>query len=70
MWSHAAQALGYRTAVLDPDAQSPAGLVSHVHVCADYLDPAALAEMAAQCKAITTKTIHRGFNHGECDRSS
>jgi 5-(carboxyamino)imidazole ribonucleotide synthase len=55
MWSHAAQALGYRTAVLDPDAQSPAGLVSHVHVCADYLDPAALAEMAAQCQAITTE---------------
>ena len=55
MWSHAAQALGYRTAVLDPDAHSPAGLVSHVHVCADYLDPQALAQMAAQCQAITTE---------------
>ena len=55
MWSHAAQALGYRTAVLDPDVHSPAGLVSHVHVCADYLDPAALAEMAGQCQAITTE---------------
>ena len=29
MWAHAAQRMGYNTAVLDPDAQSPAGLVSH-----------------------------------------
>ena len=55
MWSHAAQALGYRTAVLDPDPHSPAGLVSHVHVCTDYLDAAGLAQMAAQCNAITTE---------------
>ena len=55
MWSHAAQAMGFRTAVLDPDPHSPAGLISHVHVCADYLDPAALAHMAAQCQAITTE---------------
>ena len=55
MWSHAAQALGFRTAVLDPDVHSPAGLVSHLHVCADYLDPGALAQMAAQCQAITTE---------------
>ena len=55
MWSHAAQALGFRTAVLDPDPHSPAGLVSHVHVCTDYLDAAGLAQMAAQCQAITTE---------------
>jgi 5-(carboxyamino)imidazole ribonucleotide synthase len=55
MWIHAAQALGYRTAVLDPDPHSPAGLISHVHVCADYLDPTGLANMAAQCQAITTE---------------
>ena len=55
MWSHAAQALGYRTAVLDPDPHSPAGLVSHVHVCTDYLDATGLAQMAAQCNAITTE---------------
>ena len=55
MWSHAAQSLGFRTAVLDPDAHSPAGLVSHLHVCADYLDPQGLAHMAAQCQAITTE---------------
>ena len=55
MWSHAAQALGYRTAVLDPDVDSPTGLVSHVHVCTDYLNAAGLAQMAAQCQAITTE---------------
>ena len=55
MWSHAAQALGYRTAVLDPDSHSPAGLVSHVHVCADYLNAAGLAQLAAQCQAVTTE---------------
>jgi len=55
MWSHAAQAMGFRTAVLDPDPHSPAGLISHVHVCADYLDPTGLANMAAQCQAITTE---------------
>ena len=55
MWSHAAQALGYRTAVLDPDPHSPAGLISHVHVCTDYLDAAGLAQIAAQCQAITTE---------------
>jgi 5-(carboxyamino)imidazole ribonucleotide synthase len=55
MWSHAAQAMGFRTAVLDPDPNSPAGLISHVHVCADYLDPTGLTHMAAQCQAITTE---------------
>ena len=55
MWSHAAQSLGYRTAVLDPDAQSPAGLISHVHVQTDYSDAGGLAHMASQCQAITTE---------------
>ena len=55
MWAHAAQNLGYQTAVLDPDPHSPAGLVSHLHLCADFLDPQALAQMAQQCAAITTE---------------
>jgi len=55
MWSHAAQSLGYRTAVLDPDPHSPAGLVSHAHVQTDYLDPQGLAQMAALCAAVTTE---------------
>ena len=32
MFVHAAQAMGYFTAVLDPDVASPAGLVSHYHI--------------------------------------
>ena len=32
MFVHAAQSMGYRTAVLDPDPLSPAGLVAHEHI--------------------------------------
>ncbi len=55
MFVHAAQAMGYRTAVLDPDEHSPAGTVSHRHVRADYLDDDALALMQRHCAAITTE---------------
>ena len=55
MFVHAAQALGYRTAVLDPDPTSPAGLVSHHHIQADYLDPAGLAALADVAAAVTTE---------------
>ena len=55
MFVHAAQSLGFRTVVLDPDADSPAGLVAHQHIRADYLDAAALSELARQCAAITTE---------------
>lgn len=55
MFAHAAQRMGYRTAVLDPDAQSPAGCVSHVQVCSAYADDVGLAELAAACDAVTTE---------------
>jgi 5-(carboxyamino)imidazole ribonucleotide synthase len=55
MFVHAAQSLGYQTAVLDPDATSPAGLVSHHHVQEAYLEAYGLAKMAALCAAITTE---------------
>ncbi|MET4075092.1 5-(carboxyamino)imidazole ribonucleotide synthase [Hymenobacter sp. UYCo722] len=55
MFVHAAQRLGYFTAVLEPDAQSPAGLVSHHHIQTDYNDPAGLAQLAQLCQAITTE---------------
>ena len=48
MWSHAAQQLGYRTAVLDPDPQSPAGLISHLHIASPYLDAQGLSQLASQ----------------------
>ncbi|MDH0865450.1 5-(carboxyamino)imidazole ribonucleotide synthase [Mitsuaria sp. GD03876] len=55
MFVHAAQALGYRCVVLDPDAASPAGAVAQEHLKADYLDPAALEDLARRCDAITTE---------------
>jgi 5-(carboxyamino)imidazole ribonucleotide synthase len=55
MFVHAAQQMGYATAVLDPDAASPAGLVAHHHVQADYLDATGLAHLGAVSAAITTE---------------
>jgi len=55
MWAHTAQRMGYNTAVLDPDAQSPAGLVSHHHIHTDYLDAVGLQQLAAVCQAVTTE---------------
>lgn len=51
----AAQEMGYRTWVLDPDVGSPAGRLADRHLVADYTDPAALAALAASCAAITTE---------------
>lgn len=55
MFVHAAQRMGYDTAVLDPDAASPAGRVSQQHIQTDYLDQQGLARMADGCAAITTE---------------
>ena len=55
MFVHAAQAMGYATAVLDPDPASPAGLVSHHHIATAYEDPQGLAQLAACSAAITTE---------------
>jgi 5-(carboxyamino)imidazole ribonucleotide synthase len=55
MFVHAAQRMGYGTAVLDPDVLSPAGLVSHAHIQTDYLDAQGLAQLMQRCAAITTE---------------
>jgi 5-(carboxyamino)imidazole ribonucleotide synthase len=55
MFVHAAQRMGYFTAVLDPDADSPAGLVSHHHIQTAYLDAQGLEQLAACSAAITTE---------------
>jgi 5-(carboxyamino)imidazole ribonucleotide synthase len=55
MFVHAAQAMGYSTAVLDADPTSPAGLVSHHLIQTGYLDPQGLAELARSAAAITTE---------------
>lgn len=53
MFVQAAQRMGYFTAVLDPDPTSPAGMVAHYHVQADYLDEPGLAQLMQRCEAIT-----------------
>jgi 5-(carboxyamino)imidazole ribonucleotide synthase len=55
MFVHAAQAHGYRALVLDPDTSSPAGAAADVHLRAPYDDPAALAETARRCAAVSTE---------------
>lgn len=55
MFVHAAQSMGYYTAVLDPDPASPAGLVSHHHIKTDYLDEQGLAQLMQRSSAITTE---------------
>jgi 5-(carboxyamino)imidazole ribonucleotide synthase len=55
MFCMAAQSLGYKVCVLDPGHDSPAGAVADDHLCADYLDEAALAELAQRCRAATTE---------------
>ena len=55
MFVHAAQQMGYFTAVLDPDPVSPAGLVAHHHIQTPYLDEQGLAQLMQRCAAITTE---------------
>ena len=55
MFVHAAQQMGFFTAVLDPDANSPAGRVSHHHIQTGYTDAEGLAQLAAVSVAITTE---------------
>jgi 5-(carboxyamino)imidazole ribonucleotide synthase len=55
MFVHAAQRLGYFTAVLDPDPASPAGLVSHYHIQTGYLHQQGLAQLIQRSAAITTE---------------
>jgi 5-(carboxyamino)imidazole ribonucleotide synthase len=55
MFVHAAQEMGFFTVVLDPDADSPAGRVSHHHVHADYLDGDGLARLSNLADAVTTE---------------
>jgi 5-(carboxyamino)imidazole ribonucleotide synthase len=55
MFVHAAQAMGYATAVLDPDPASPAGRVAHLHVRTAFDDAQGLAQLARHCAAISTE---------------
>lgn len=55
MFAHAAQAMGYKVAVLEPSADCPAGQVADRTVEGGYDNGAALSELAALCAAVTTE---------------
>lgn len=55
MFAVAAQTLGYRVVVLDPDRDCPAHGVCHEHIVAEYDDHAGLAELRRICAAVTTE---------------
>jgi 5-(carboxyamino)imidazole ribonucleotide synthase len=55
MFVHAAQAMGFKVAVLEPAQDCPAGHAADRLICADYTDTAALDEMGKQCVAVTTE---------------
>ncbi len=51
----AARTMGYRTMVLEPDPEAPAGAAADVHLAAAYDDPEALATLARNCAVVTTE---------------
>ena len=55
MFAHAAQAMGFKVAVLEPAKDCPAGHAADHLLSADYTDALALAELGQQCAAVTTE---------------
>ncbi|MBD8532741.1 MULTISPECIES: 5-(carboxyamino)imidazole ribonucleotide synthase [unclassified Massilia] len=55
MFAHAAQAMGYKVAVLEPAISCPAGDVAERLINADYGDSIALGQLSALCAAVTTE---------------
>lgn len=55
MFTTAAQTMGYKVVVLEPDPNSPAGIIADHHICAKYDDETALAQLADLCDAVTTE---------------
>lgn len=55
MFTTAAQTMGYKVIVLDPDTNSPAGIIADQHICAKYDDESTLINLANACEAITTE---------------
>ena len=55
MFAHAAQALGYKVAVLEPEAGCPAAQVAEYHVQANYDDATGLSELHKIATRVTTE---------------
>ena len=54
MFTTAAQTMGYKVVVLDPNVNSPAGAIADKHICEKYTNETALQLLAKDCDAITT----------------
>ena len=50
-----ARTMGYRTMVLEPDPDAPAGAIADVHLIAPYDDDDALRELGTRCDVVTTE---------------
>jgi len=55
MFAHAAQAMGFKVAVLEQEADCPAGQVADRLIGTAYTDAAGLAQLASLCAAVTTE---------------
>lgn len=55
MFAQAADTMGYRVCVLEPDVNAPAAIVCEKHIQAPYTDEKALNELSKLCKSITTE---------------
>ncbi len=55
MFVHAAQTLGFKVVVLDPDIDSPAAAAADRHLASPYLDTQALQALGQACAAVTTE---------------
>lgn len=55
MFAHAAQAMGFKVAVLEPAKDCPAGHAADHLLVASYTDPVALEALGTQCVAVTTE---------------
>lgn len=55
MFTIAARTMGYDVIVLDPDENSPAGMLANEHLCAPYDDVESLNYLASTCSAVTTE---------------
>ena len=51
----AANAMGYRTLVVDPDPEAPAAVIANLHIVSGYDEPEAVAQVAASCSVVTTE---------------
>ncbi len=55
MFVHAAQAMGFKVAVLEPSSDSPAAQAADRTIVAQYTDAAGVAELGKLCAAVTTE---------------